>query len=183
MSTKALTKFWGLGRNYCYYTTFQPVQTKRGVTQVFKSFPNHSLCDLHTILNEHTSIISIQEPSKRKIIIFVYFFLFLSVDFVNILPKSGGEQTLIGLNPPPPPPPPPILAVCCISDLIDLKNTARAWTLILSSSWYYCYSDPVSAMICDFKPWSKKVLIGTHLAESRRSFIWNRSFTCNDFSL
>ena len=44
--------------------TFQPVQTKRGVSQVFKSIPNHSLCDLHTILNEHTSIISIQEPSK-----------------------------------------------------------------------------------------------------------------------
>ena len=48
--------------NYCYYTTFQPVQTKRGVTQVFKNIPNYSLCDLHTILNEHTSIISIQEP-------------------------------------------------------------------------------------------------------------------------
>ena len=27
--------------------------------------------------------------------------LFLSVDFVNILPKSGGEQTLIELDPPP----------------------------------------------------------------------------------
>ena len=86
--------------NYCYYTTFQPVQTKRGVTQVFKNIPNHSRCDLHTILNEHTSIISIQEPSKRKKIIFVYFCLFLSVDFVNIFPKSGGEQTLIELDPP-----------------------------------------------------------------------------------
>ena len=42
MFTKALTKF-------CYYTTFQPVQTKRGVSQVFKNIPNHSLCDLHTI--------------------------------------------------------------------------------------------------------------------------------------
>ena len=31
---------------------------------------------------------------------FVYFCLFLSVDFVNILPKSGGEQTLIELDPP-----------------------------------------------------------------------------------
>ena len=79
--------------NYCYYTTFQPVQTKRGVTQVFKNIPNHSLCDLHTILNEHASIISIQEPLKRKKIIFVYFCIFLSVDFVNILPKSGCEQT------------------------------------------------------------------------------------------
>ena len=65
--------------NYCYYTTFQPVQTKRGVTQVFKNIPNHSLCDLHTILNEHTSMISIQEPSKRKKIIFVYFCLFMSI--------------------------------------------------------------------------------------------------------
>ena len=67
-----------------------------------KNIPNHSLCDLHTILNEHTSIISIQEPSKRKKNIFVYFCLFLSVNFVNILPKSGGEQTLIELDPPPP---------------------------------------------------------------------------------
>ena len=25
-------------------------ETKRGVTQVFKNIPNHSLCDLHTIL-------------------------------------------------------------------------------------------------------------------------------------
>ena len=66
-----------------------------------KNIPNHSLCDLHTILNEHTSIISIQEPSKRKKNIFVYFCLFLSVNFVNILPKSGGEQTLIELDPPP----------------------------------------------------------------------------------
>ena len=72
---------------------------KKRVTQVFKNIPNHSLCDLHTILNEHTSIISIQEPSKRKKNIFVYFCLFLSVDFVNILPKSGGEQTLIELDP------------------------------------------------------------------------------------
>ena len=55
------------------------------------------VCDLH-----HTSIISIQEPSKRKKNIFVYFCLFLSVNFVNILPKSGGEQTLIELDPPPP---------------------------------------------------------------------------------
>ena len=47
-------------------------------------------------------MISIQEPSKRKKIIFVYFCLFLSVDFVNILPKSGGEQTLIELDPPAP---------------------------------------------------------------------------------
>ena len=76
--------------------------TKRGVTQVFKNIPNHSLCDLHTILNEHTSIISIQEPSERKQIIVVFFCLFLSVDFVNILPKSGGEQILIELDPPPP---------------------------------------------------------------------------------
>ena len=74
---------------------------KKRVTQVFKNIPNHSLCDLHAILNEHTSIISIQEPSKRKKNIFVYFCLFLSVDFVNILPKSGGEQTLIELDPPP----------------------------------------------------------------------------------
>ena len=77
-------------------------KTKRGVTQVFKNIPNHSLCDLHTILNEHTLIISIQEPSKRKKIflsIFVYFCLFLSVDFLNILPKSGGEKTLIELDP------------------------------------------------------------------------------------
>ena len=81
---------------------FNLILTKRGVTQVFKNIPNYSLCDLHTILNEHTSIISIQEPSKRKKIIFVYFCRFLSVDFVNILPKSGGEQTLIELDPPPP---------------------------------------------------------------------------------
>ena len=77
-----------------------PKKKKKRVTQVFKNIPNHSLCDLHTILNEHTSIISIQEPSKRKQNIFVYFCLFLSVDFVNILPKSGGEQTLIELDPP-----------------------------------------------------------------------------------
>ena len=93
--------------NYCYYTTFQPVQTKRGVTQVFKNIPNHSLCDLHTILNELTSIISINDKHqlgtfKAQKIIFVYFCLLLSVDFVNILPKSGGEQTLIELDPPPP---------------------------------------------------------------------------------
>ena len=84
--------------NYCYYTTFQPVQTMRGVTQVFKNIPNHSLCDLHTVLNEHTSFIN----KKHKKIIVVYFCLFLSVDFVNILPKSGGEQTLLELDPPPP---------------------------------------------------------------------------------
>ena len=48
------------------FKCFQPVQTKGGVTQVFKNISNHSLCDLHTILNEHTSIISIQESSKRK---------------------------------------------------------------------------------------------------------------------
>ena len=77
--------------------TFQPVQTKRGVSHVFKNIPNHSLCDLHTILNEHTSIISIQEPSKSAK---NNFCLFLSVDFVNILPKSGGEQTKIELDPP-----------------------------------------------------------------------------------
>ena len=90
--------------NYCYYTTFQPVQTKRGVTQVFKNIPNHSLCDLHTILNEHTHQYN-KHPGTFKVqkIIFVYFCLFLSVDFVNILPKSGGEQTLIELEPPPPP--------------------------------------------------------------------------------
>ena len=55
--------------NYCYYTTFQPVQTKRGVTQIFKNIPNHSLdviYILHTIFNEHTSLITIQEPSKHK---------------------------------------------------------------------------------------------------------------------
>ena len=79
-----------------------PKKKKKRVTQVFKNIPNHSLCDLHTILNEHTSIINIQEPSKRKKNIFVYFCLFLSIDFVNILPKSGGEQTLIELDPPPP---------------------------------------------------------------------------------
>ena len=65
-----------------------PKKKKKRVTQVFKNIPNHSLRDLHTILNEHTSIISIQEPSKRKKNIFVYF---LSVDFVNILPKSGAS--------------------------------------------------------------------------------------------
>ena len=77
-----------------------PIKKEKRVTQVFKNIPNHSLCDLHTILNEHTSIISIQEPAKRKKNMFVYFCLFLSVDFVNILPKSGGEQTLIELDPP-----------------------------------------------------------------------------------
>ena len=39
---------------------------------------------------------------KAQKINFVYFCLFLSVDFVNILPKSGGEQTLVELDPPPP---------------------------------------------------------------------------------
>ena len=74
-------------------------KTKRGVTQVFKNIPNHSLCDLHTILNERTSIISIQEPSKRKKIVC----LSLSVDFVNILPKSGGGTDINRVGPPPPP--------------------------------------------------------------------------------
>ena len=54
-------------------------ETKRGVTQVFKNIPNHSLCDLHTILNEHTSIISINNKLpgtfKAQKIIFVYFCL------------------------------------------------------------------------------------------------------------
>ena len=78
--------------------------------KVFKNIPNHSLCDLHTILNEHTSIISINNKHpgtfKAHKIFFVYFCLFLfflSVDFVNISPKSGGGQTKIELDPPPPP--------------------------------------------------------------------------------
>ena len=86
----------------CFYMNLN-AKTKRGVTQVFENITNYSLSDLHTILNEHTSIISIQEPKKRENRQ-NNFCLFLSVDFVNILPKSGGEQTLIEFDPPPPPP-------------------------------------------------------------------------------
>ena len=104
MSTNVLTKFWGLGMNYCYYTTFQPVQTKRGViTQVFKNIPNHSLCDLHTILNEHTSIISIQEPSKRKKIICLFLSIFVC-RFCEHFAKISGWTDINRVGPPPPPP-------------------------------------------------------------------------------